>query len=306
MATRKRTSSPFDPLITELHTLSDRIAAIEASADLQATKRARAALEQVTKRLSDISAELDPILRPASIFDPTDPTTAGRIVALTLVAQGRHPLAAIPDFYGAGVYAIYYTGKFEPYKELAGADHPIYIGKADPDDHSANNAIGQGTKLSIRLSEHAKSIRKAATTIDLNDFECRFLIVQSGFQKSAESYLIEFFRPIWNSEQKICFGLGKHGDSSETRGNKRSPWDTIHPGREWAASSEQDQKPREQILAQISQHFSKYPPYEDIHQIFDRFMSDMRQLPTDVFYTPANGLVLVEEVIEKSEIENSR
>jgi hypothetical protein len=301
MAQIKKSSSPFDPLITELHTLSDRIAAIEAGEDLRATKRARMALEQVTKRLSDISAELDPVLRPASVFDPTDPSTAGRIVALTLVAQKRHPLAAIPDFYGAGVYAIYYTGKFAPYEQLSSADHPIYIGKADPDEHSAKNALGQGTKLSVRLAEHAKSIRKAVSTIDLNDFECRFLIVQSGFQKSAESYLIEFFKPIWNSEQKICFGLGKHGDSSETRGNKRSPWDTMHPGREWAASSGQDQKPREQIFQQISEHFTKNPPYADIHQIFDRFMSDMRQLPTELFYTFATGPVPVDEVLEKIE-----
>lgn len=306
MATIKKTSSPFDPLISELHTLSDRIAAVKAGEDIKGTKRARVALEQITARLSHLSAQLDPVLRPASIFDPSDPNTAGRVVALTLVAQKRHPLAKIPDFYGAGVYAIYYTGDFEPYRHLSGADHPIYIGKADPDDHSAKDAVGQGTKLSMRLAEHAKSIRKAASTIDLNDFECRFLIVQSGFQKSAESYLIEFFKPIWNSEQKICFGLGKHGDSSDTRSNKRSPWDTMHPGREWAATSSSDQKPREMILAQISAHMEKHPPYLDIHRIFDRFMSDMRQLPTERFYTPAHGLVTVDDAIEAIEASDAQ
>lgn len=58
--------------------------------------------------------------------------------------------------------------------------------------------------------------------MNIEDFDCRFLIVQSGFQKSAEDYLINMFRPIWNSETKICFGLGVHGDSSDRRGDKRA------------------------------------------------------------------------------------
>jgi hypothetical protein len=85
-----------------------------------------------------------------------------------------------------------------------------------------------------------------------------------------------------------------------------APWDTMHPGREWATASEQDQKPRELIIEQIAGHFAKHPPYKDIHQIFDRFMSDMRQLPTELFYTPALGPVLVDEVFEKIEVEDGQ
>ena len=97
------------------------------------------------------------MLRPESIFDPIDPNTAGRVVALTLVAQTRHPLAKIPEFYGAGVYAIYSRGNFEPYAPLKGMDHPIYIGKADPDNQAAKDAVSQDTKLSARLNKHAKT-----------------------------------------------------------------------------------------------------------------------------------------------------
>jgi hypothetical protein len=295
MATKKRAPFPLDPLIAELRILAERINTTQAGDDVRATKRARLALDEVTKHLAHVAARLDPVLRPASIFDPTDPNTAGRVVALTLVAQNRHPLAAIPEFYGAGVYAIYYKGNFESYLPLSGKDHPIYVGKADPDNQAAKDAMSQGTKLSARLNEHAKSIRKAETTLSINDFECRFLIVQTGFQKSAEDYLINFFKPIWNSEQKICFGLGKHGDSSETRGNKRSPWDTLHPGRSWAATSEENQKPHAVILEQIAEHLRRYPPYADIHGIFDQFMRDMRQLPTELFYTESSGPVSLDE-----------
>lgn len=278
----KTPTTEFEGLLAELHALTQRLTETEVGENVRTIKKARHALEDITERLTDISTALDPIRRPTSIFDPTDPSTAGRIVALTLVAQDRHLLAAVPSFYGAGVYAIYYKGSFEPYQALSGTEHPIYVGKADPDASAAKDAVSQGPKVSLRLQEHAKNIRKAKSTLSIDDFECRFLIVQTGFQKSAEDYLIKFFKPIWNSETKICFGLGKHGDSSSTRANKRSPWDTLHPGREWADSSEQDQKPYELILDQIANHFVKNPAYKAAVDIYDSFMADMRQLNPDV------------------------
>lgn len=272
-------------LIGELRAVTRRIASAEAGADTRTLKRMREKIEELTRDLRTTTARLDPILRPDAMFDPADPTTAGRVVALTLVAQTRHPLSAIPEFYGAGVYAIYYRGDFEYYRALSGTDHPIYVGKADPVNPSAKDAVAQGVKLSGRLDEHAKSIRKAATTLNIEDFDGRFLIVQTGFQKSAEDYLINMFKPIWNSETKICFGLGKHGDSSDTRGNKRSPWDTLHPGRAWADASSENQKAPDVIAEQIREHLTRHPPYKDAREILDRFMVDMRQLNTDHFHS---------------------
>ena len=292
--------SELDALLLELHTLADRVAAAEAGDDVRRTKRARLTLDEITRRLSAAAEELDPILRPTSIFDPSAPNTAGRVVALTLVAQPRHPLSEIPDFYGAGVYAIYYRGDFVPYRLLSNTDHPIYIGQAAPDEASAKDAVGQGTKLSARLREHARNIRKVYSTLNISDFECIFLIVQSGFQTSAENYLINFFRPIWNAETKVCFGLGKHGDSSDTRANKRSPWDTLHPGRTWAESTVIDQKPYEQIVEQIAAHLEVNKPYKDIHEIFDRFMVDMRQVDSDRFYTATKKDIVIEESVEST------
>ncbi|WP_122574980.1 Eco29kI family restriction endonuclease [Pseudomonas viridiflava] len=282
-------------LLDQLSVLAEKLAAAKMVENPRAVSKARKTLDELTDRLISIAVGFDPILRPASIFDPADPITAGRIVALTLISQPLHALASIPNFYGAGVYALYYNGGFPAYGALSNSDHPIYVGKADPSLSSAKEAIAQGTKLSIRLNEHAKSIRKAESTLNIDDFKCRFLIVQSGFQKAAEDYLIGFFKPIWNSETKICFGLGKHGDSAETRDNKRSPWDTMHPGRSWADKSSKDQKTTEQIVSQISSHLEKNPPYKDIHQLFERFMGDMRQLSHEEFVDEKDEVVVIEE-----------
>lgn len=290
----KKSTSELDVLVADLLILADRISVADMGNNVRTVKRARMTIDGLTKRLTKVAENLDPILRPNSIFDPSAPNTAGRVVALTLVAQTRHPLSAIPDFYGAGVYAIYYRGTMSAYQALANTDHPIYVGQAAPDDPAAKDAVGQGTKLSARLKEHARNISKATTTLDIEDFDCRFLIVQSGFQTSAENYLINFFKPIWNSETKVCFGLGKHGDNSSTRANKRSPWDTLHPGRGWADSTTSDQKTYNQIIDQIEKHFEANPSYKDIHQIFDKFMIDIKQVDEGRFHTSAQKSILIE------------
>jgi hypothetical protein len=220
----------------------------------------------------------DPVLRPRSLFDPTDPQTSARVIALTAVAQPRHALTAITPFYGAGVYALYYRGPFAPYKPLSGTEQPVYVGKADPSDRDAGDAVKQGQALFTRLTEHKKSIQQASSTLDAHDFDCRFLIVQSGYQAAAEIQLIDFFRPIWNSQTKICQGLGKHGDSATTRANKRSPWDTMHPGRPWADKSSADQKPMHVIVQEIEAHLVKYPPKGSVAEVFQSLIDDLRQI----------------------------
>lgn len=295
----KDKSASIEESLATLSSLADRISTADIGTDTKVIKRVRLKLEQISQKINDTATGLDPILRPLTIFDPTDPQTSGRVIALTLVAQARHSLAAIPEFYGAGVYALYYSGDFEAYRQLARTEHPIYVGKADPNHNAAKDAITQGAKLSIRLREHAKSISKA-NNLRLEDFECRFLIVQTGFQKSAEEYLIKFFQPIWNSETQICYGLGKHGDSSTTRVNKRSPWDTMHPGREWARATISDQKSVEKIVEEITAHCQRIKPYADRQAILDHFFADMRQLNAERFYSPIEGTVEIDELPQRT------
>ncbi|AXK41037.1 Eco29kI family restriction endonuclease [Erythrobacter aureus] len=151
------------------------------------------------------------------------------------------------------------------------------MGQAAPALSNARTPAEQGDKLSKRLNEHRKNIAKAATTIDLVDFEFRSLVVQSGWETAAEDYLIHLFRPIWNSETNILYGLGKHGDSATTRANKRSPWDTLHPGRAWAADSAEDAKSRSRINAELAAHFADYPAYIELEAVLSSFIDELRQ-----------------------------
>ncbi|MFV2105902.1 MULTISPECIES: Eco29kI family restriction endonuclease [unclassified Micromonospora] len=255
----------------------------------------REALAAEAARLELAVSRLDPTLRPSSIFDPSAPETTGRVVALTTIAQPRHPLTKLRPFYGAGVYALYYKGPFDAYSVLANTEQPIYVGKADPKSAEAKNAVDQGTSLFDRLNEHRKSVAKATSTLRAEDFDCRFLIVQTGYQRAAEQYLINFFKPIWNSEMRICFGIGKHGDSSKTRANKRSPWDTLHPGRRWADSLVDDQKSESQIRSEITEHLSRLPPHRTLESILADFLSDLGQIAQGSFTTATDDEIPVED-----------
>ncbi|MEM7711965.1 MAG: Eco29kI family restriction endonuclease, partial [Pseudomonadota bacterium] len=158
---------------------------------------------------------------------------------------------------------------------ISGTETPIYVGKADPPKDGPKTVIDQGTKLFSRLNEHRRNIEKVAG-IEIEDFECRALAVQSGYQEAAESHLIRLFVPIWNNETKILFGLGKHGDSSETRANKRSPFDTLHPGRAWAEGNE-PARTAEEIIRDAKAHFERTKVYQDMAEVFAAFVENIRQ-----------------------------
>ena len=223
----------------------------------------RSELEIVVEKLSFISESLDSVRQPKHVFDPTSPKIIGKIVADTLLLQERESLAAVAKqpFYGAGVYTIYYRGKFAAYKPISGIDHPIYVGKADPAEMHAATAAAQGTRLHTRLKDHERSITNA-TNLEIADFDCRYLVVRSAWIETAEHLLINWFQPVWNNEMKVCYGFGKHGDSAGTRKNERSPWDTIHPGRPWATTEQNTPNKRsaDDILKDIVAHLSKSLP----------------------------------------------
>jgi hypothetical protein len=269
----------LEQLAAQLKALSDSLAAEEPS-QLQppGAKRVHKTINEASEKLRKVMDDLDPIKHPGFVFDPSNPNIAGRIAGITMIAQPRKPLANIERFYGSGVYAIYYNGRFPAYSRISKREHPIYVGMADPEDPSGKTAIEQGDRLSRRLNEHRKNITKAAKTLRVEDFEYRALVVQTGWQASAESYLIELFKPIWNNEVGICYGFGKHGDAPTTRANLRSPWDTLHPGRDWAHrdSTMKDAHPRARIIAEIKQHLTAHPPVKTIDQILRKFLAEMR------------------------------
>ncbi len=236
-----------------------------AYAELPPPKRRalRLELESAVKRLGTISEALDSARQPTHVFDPTSPQVIGEVVAKTLLLQEREALAKVTKqpFYGAGVYAIYYRGTFAPYQPIHDKEHPIYVGKADPAAMHAMTASAQGVRLHTRLRDHERSV-SSATNLNIEDFDCRYLVVRSAWIETAEDLLINWFKPVWNNEMKVCYGFGKHGDSAGTRKNERSPWDTIHPGRKWATTEQNTPNKRsaEDITKDIASHFAKHFP----------------------------------------------
>ncbi|WP_122376594.1 Eco29kI family restriction endonuclease, partial [Pseudomonas savastanoi] len=147
-------------------------------------------------------------------FNPLDKKNLGASVAEALLTKEIHPLGDIPVFEGAGIYAIYYTGKFRAYQQIARLNNqekfllPIYVGKAVPAGArmGSNLELAAGKALHKRLKEHAESV-KAAENLEINDFYYRFLVVDDIWIPLGESLIIARFTPIWNS---LIDGFGNH------------------------------------------------------------------------------------------------
>lgn len=273
------TPEKLEQLAAQVKQISESLAA-EEPGQLPASraKRVRKTITEAYDQLRKVMEGLDPIKHPGFVFDPSNPNVVGRIVGITMIAQDRKPLVNLARFYGSGVYAIYYNGNFPAYAGITKREHPIYVGKADPANPAAKTAMEQGDRLARRLNDHRKNIVKAEKTLRLEDFAYRAIVVQTGWQTAAEDYLIHLFKPIWNSQVGISYGFGKHGDAPETRANLRSPWDTLHPGRDWAHRDRdmEDAKPKKQIVEEIRQHLRTYPPLGTIDEILRKFLEEMR------------------------------
>ena len=160
-------------------------------------------------------------------FDPLALDNIGVVLAVELLSQPLHPLPP-SAFAGAGVYALYYGGGHEPYRDLVALDaqrwrYPIYIGQAT----SSGFSLGATLKKRIheRLRNHAQSIDQAEN-LDLADFRCRYLIINDAHIALAESVLITAFRPPWNG-----MGFGSKVVGKFRMEGAVSIWDSIHPGR---------------------------------------------------------------------------
>lgn len=283
----RRPSRPMD-LIGEVRRAIEEIATLSPSLSKPAQRATRNLLLALREELDRTASSLDPIHEPASWFDPADPDTAGRLVAAALLAQPRTHLDLISRSYGAGVYAIYYNGDHPVYAPISGTETPIYVGKADPALATAKTPREQGQRLYGRLADHRKMIRTvetyaaahgAANPLNIAHFECRRLVTATNAQMFAERHLINLFKPVWNSETRICWGISKHGDT-EARSNDRSPWDVLHPGRKWAMLPKlRNSREPQQIIDSIANHFGTNPAFKDRDEIIDRFMAAFAQDP---------------------------
>ncbi len=254
------------------------------------SRRIRLALGQFADELMSARATTDRIRLPSRSFDPFEPRTVGQMVALATLAQPLSRLSDVPNAYGSGVYAIYYVGDHPLYARISRTETPIYVGKADPDLADASTPREQGTRLTGRLKEHAGRIAAVEAyalshdlptglaPIRLADFYCRRIVCATNAQLVAEKHLIRLFQPIWNIETKACWGLGKHGDNATTRQNRRSPWDVVHPGRDWALpGSLRDALTPAEIHRRIDETLNSYPPRKDHAALLEEMLAAFRQ-----------------------------
>lgn len=199
-------------------------------------------------------------------YNPLEKVNLGISVAEAMLSQSALPLGKLAAFHGAGIYAIYYHGRHPAYDQLAainsnqGPTVPIYVGKAIPEGgRKGGGAVvsvkGSATKaLFKRLGEHAESIR--ATQLSIDDFSCRYLVVDDIWIPLGESLLIARFSPVWNL---LVDGFGNH-DPGKGRYNGLVPkWDVLHPGRAWAEKCKRRTEDANQIEAEVRAWLAQAP-----------------------------------------------
>lgn len=306
-----RARKPRSPAQSVIDELRERLATLRKLLPTLTRPAAKSAMGDLLALIEEVEAaraDLDPIKDPGTSFDPADPETAGRLVALALIAQERVALGSVPRTYGSGVYAIYYRGDHPLYAAVSGTETPIYVGKADSENPNARTPREQASRLFVRLNDHRRMIETVSRYAEhkglphplrLDDFEARRLVCATNAQLAAEKHLIAMFQPIWNNEVGICWGISKHGDSASTRANKRSPWDVMHPGRVWAmAESLDDKASPEDIERRIKEHFEEKPPYRATAHIVRDFLVAFVQHAT---MSPAGPVEIDDEASDEQE-----
>jgi hypothetical protein len=177
-------------------------------------------------------------MEEANPYNPLSKRNLAASIVTKLLHQEAQKLPPA-HFPGAGLYVLYYTGAFDGYRKIAEPNQkgkfrqPIYVGKAIPKGARKGLEgfdVPHGNDLSRRLSQHSASI-SAAKNLNLDDFRCRWLVVDEVFIPLGESLLISHYRPLWNA---VVDGFGNN-DPGKGRANGKKPmWDVIHPGRPWA------------------------------------------------------------------------
>lgn len=193
-------------------------------------------------------------------FNPLDKTNLAESLADALLRRPLSPLPPNEAFRGAGIYAIYFSGKLELYRPLSPKKQgqeptlPIYVGKAVPAGaRKGGFGLGAdpGNVLSKRLKEHSRSIDEA-NNLDLRDFSCRYLVCDDIWIPLGESLLITRFQPPWNV---LIEGFGIHTPGKGRKKQVRSRWDTVHPGRNLAKGLPPNQMSEKDTIRLISDFF---------------------------------------------------
>jgi hypothetical protein len=211
----------------------------------------------LANRLRAISELLRKLLETASpsAFNPLDYKALGSSVASALNGSDLYVMPPARRFLGVGVYALYYVGGFPPYRPLVEKNVPdpkvpIYIGRGVPKGSRIGSAATASAEICKRLQLHAKSISEAGSTLSLEDFRYRYLIVEPAFVPLGEVVLLQEHRPLWNS---WLYGFGSNPAGGGRDKTRKSLWDTLHPGRA-RSSSFKDAWNTEELKQQVERY----------------------------------------------------
>lgn len=179
-------------------------------------------------------------------FNPLDKINLAKSIGVALADVEPVSLRELERFEGSGVYSLYYTGDFYAYEPLSKVNQvnpvaPIYVGKAVSPGARKGGFISSdaaGDSLFKRLNDHVKSIEQASN-LSLEDFLCRYLVVDDLWIPLGESLLISQYSPVWNV---LVEGFGNHDPGKGRHAGARPLWDMLHPGRPWADKLEPNEK----------------------------------------------------------------
>lgn len=189
-------------------------------------------------------------------YNPLSVDELGRNAARALMSYPSAELPPAQPFDGAGVYTIHYVGAFPSYVDMSD-EEPIYVGKADLPGKRQGRASAKRNVPALyrRLAKHAESIDNA-WNLKLDDFRCRWLVLDPVWIGLTEQVLISEYRPIWNV---TVDGFGNNDPGKGRYNQRRSQWDTLHPGRTWAVRLQDGSDSIDAILKTIAEHRSQDP-----------------------------------------------
>lgn len=179
-----------------------------------------------------------------------------------------HKLPPPENFIGAGIYALYYTGKSKYYKPLYSINRvsfiqPIYVGKAVPRGWRQGRSQDVSNELYRRLCDHMNSIEQV-DNLQIADFHCRFMILEDAAVDmigTVEAALIRYYTPIWNN---MIDGFGNHDPGSGRYEQAMSDWDVLHPGRSWAGRLNGQSLPLEMVEQKVKYYFDNFHAKRDL------------------------------------------
>ena len=184
-------------------------------------------------------------------YNPLSVDELGQNAARSLMNYPDAPLPPTLSFDGAGVYTIHYGGPFDAYRDMS---EPIYVGKADPPGKRQGRDRTKAVRsvLHDRLTKHARSIEQAEN-LHLKDFTCRWLVLDDVWIGLTEQVLTAEYRPLWNV---LVAGFGINAPGKGRGEQRKSQWDTLHPGRPYAADLPPRDETPDDILTKIHLHRS--------------------------------------------------